>query len=130
MVRDQSGVEADASLLYVSAGQINFVLPGGATAGNAVVKVMRDNQLAGAAQIVLASVAPGLFTANSQATGPAAAMAVYVAADGSQTVARRHIHAAPRETVARRRFPSSPTGRELTCPCTEQASAGSVLWPG
>jgi len=87
MVRDQSGVEADASLLYVSAGQINFVLPGGATAGNAVVKVMRDNQLAGAAQIVLASVAPGLFAANGQATGPAAAMVVYVAADGSQTIA-------------------------------------------
>jgi uncharacterized protein (TIGR03437 family) len=87
VVRDQTGAEADASLLYVSSGQINFVLPGGAAVGNAVLKVMRDSQLAGAAQIVLASVAPGLFAANGQATGPAAAMVVYVATDGSQTVA-------------------------------------------
>ena len=86
VVRDQTGAEADANLLYVSSGQINFVLPGGAAVGNAVLKVMRDNQLAGATQIGLASVAPGLFTANGQATGPAAAMAVYVAADGSQTI--------------------------------------------
>lgn len=86
VIRDQSGAEADADLLYVSSGQINFVLPGGVALGNAVVKVMRDNQLAGAAQILLAAVAPGLFTANGQATGPAAAMAVYVAADGSQTI--------------------------------------------
>jgi uncharacterized protein (TIGR03437 family) len=87
VVRDQSGTEANASLLYVSSGQINLVLPGGAAVGNAVLKVMRDNQLAGAAQILLASVAPGLFAANGQATGPAAAMVLYVAADGSQTVA-------------------------------------------
>ena len=86
VVRDQSGAEADANLLYVSSGQINFVLPGGAAVGNAVLKVMRDNQLAGAAQILLASVAPGLFTANGKETGPAAAMVLYVAADGSQTV--------------------------------------------
>jgi uncharacterized protein (TIGR03437 family) len=87
VVRDQSGAEADASLLYVSPGQINFVLPGGAAVGNAVLKVMRDNQLAGATQIGLALVAPGLFAANGHPTGPAAAMVVYVAADGSQTIA-------------------------------------------
>ena len=84
VVRDQSGAEAEADLLYVSSGQINLVLPGGAAVGSAVLKVMRDNQLAGAAQVLLASVAPGVFTANGQATGPAAAMVVCVAADGSQ----------------------------------------------
>ena len=86
-IRDQSGAETGASLLYVSSGQISFVLPGGIALGNAVLKVMRDNQLAGASAIVLASIAPGLFTANGKETGPAAAMVVYVAADGSQTIA-------------------------------------------
>jgi uncharacterized protein (TIGR03437 family) len=87
VIRDQSGAETGASLLYVSSGQINFVLPGGIALGNAVLKAMRDNQLAGASAIVLASIAPGLFTANGKETGPAAAMVVYVAADGSRTIA-------------------------------------------
>ncbi|MFI5382182.1 MAG: carboxypeptidase regulatory-like domain-containing protein, partial [Tepidisphaerales bacterium] len=84
-VRDRYGAEMQAQLLYVSPGQINLVLPGGLTPGAAVLKVMRDDQLAGAGQISLAPVAPGLFAANSFTAGPAAAVVVYVAADGSQT---------------------------------------------
>jgi uncharacterized protein (TIGR03437 family) len=87
VVRDPTGAETAANLLYVSSGQINLVVPGGIALGNAVLKVLRDNQLAGAAPVVLNSVAPGLFTANGQETGPAAAMVLYVAADGSETVA-------------------------------------------
>jgi uncharacterized protein (TIGR03437 family) len=83
---DRFGSEADASLLYVSPGQINLVLPPGLAPGVAVLKVTRDGQPAGAAGIVLAPVAPGLFTAGGTETGPAAAMVVSVGADGSQTV--------------------------------------------
>jgi uncharacterized protein (TIGR03437 family) len=85
-VRDRYGAEAEANLLYVSPGQINLVLPPGLAMGDAVLKVTRDGQPAGAASIVMAAVAPGLFTASGMATGPAAATVVSVAADGSQTV--------------------------------------------
>ncbi len=87
VVRDQFGAEAEAGRLYVSPGQINFVLPGGDALGNAILKVMRASQLAGSVPIVLTAVAPGIFTANGKETRPAAAMVVYAAADGSQTMA-------------------------------------------
>ena len=85
-VRDRYGAEADARLLYVSPGQINLVLPPGLAPGAAVLKVTKDGQPAGAAGVVLAPVAPGIFTASGKETGPAAAMVVTVAADGSQTI--------------------------------------------
>jgi uncharacterized protein (TIGR03437 family) len=86
-VRDRYGAEASATLLYVSPGQINLVLPPGLASGPAVLKVIRDGLPAGAAGIVVAPVAPGIFTAGGTPTGPAAALVVSVAADGSQTVA-------------------------------------------
>jgi uncharacterized protein (TIGR03437 family) len=86
MVRDRSGAEADARLLYISPGQINLVLPPGLAPGAAVLKVTKDGQPAGAAGLVLAPVAPGLFTASGTETGPAAAMVVSVATGGPQAV--------------------------------------------
>jgi len=94
-IRDRYGVEAAASLLYVSGGQINLVLPPSLASGQGVLKVTRDGQPAGAAEIAIAPVAPGLFTATGAATGPAAALAVSVAADGSQTVSSTFACAAP-----------------------------------
>jgi uncharacterized protein (TIGR03437 family) len=87
IVRDKSGAESEAQSLYVSPGQINLVLPGGLASGPAVLKVMRDGQLAAAAQVLLNPVAPGLFAANGMERGPAAAIIVYVTAGGSQTSA-------------------------------------------
>lgn len=85
VVRDRWGLEEAGHLLYVSPGQINLVLPPSLSTGSAVLIVMRDGRLAAAAETSLAAVAPGLFTANGRETGPAAAIAVRVAPDGSQT---------------------------------------------
>ena len=113
VVRDRYGAEAQANLLYVSPGQINLVLPPGLATGDAVLKVTRNAAPAGAAGIVVATVAPGLFTAGGTATGPAAAMAVSVAADGSQTVSST--------------FTCSGVGNCLTAPISIQPGARTFL---
>lgn len=112
-VRDRYGAETAASLLYISPGQINLVVPPGLASGAAVLKVARTGQPAGAAELVLAAVAPGLFTASGTATGPAAAEVVSVAADGSQTASNA--------------FTCSAAGSCVTAPISIQPGARTFL---
>jgi uncharacterized protein (TIGR03437 family) len=113
IVRDRYGAEADANLLYVSPGQINLVLPPNLASGAAVLRVTRDGQPAGAVNIAINPVAPGLFTASGAASGPAAAAALSVAADGSQTVSNTFTCTAP--------------GNCLTAPIAIQPGARTYL---
>jgi uncharacterized protein (TIGR03437 family) len=62
-----------ASLLFVSAGQINLVVPGGLTAGTATV-VIRSTA-SGQAQsgtALIANTAPGIFSLDASGSGPGA----------------------------------------------------------
>jgi uncharacterized protein (TIGR03437 family) len=83
-VKDNTGVERLAGLLFVSPTQINYVIPGGTATGAALITVTSgDGSVsAGAAQMV--PVSPGLFAANADGRGVAAGYAVHVAADGAQ----------------------------------------------
>ena len=62
-----------APLTYVSAGQINAVVPY-EIAGqvNVSVEVLYLNQTSNAFPLTVAATAPGIFTANATGTGPAA----------------------------------------------------------
>jgi uncharacterized protein (TIGR03437 family) len=60
-----------APLYYVSPGQINFVLPPAAEAPSVVV--VREGTKSAALPLRLAMYAPGLFTLDGRADGPAAA---------------------------------------------------------
>ncbi len=84
-VRDSVGVERSSSLFFVSPEQINFLIPAGTAVGAANITV--TNGLGGTATgtISIAAVAPGLFTANSNGVGVAAAVALRIRADGSQS---------------------------------------------
>jgi len=78
-VTDANGATRPAPLVYVSAGQINFVIPDGTAAGAATVTVN------GASAIeAVQTVAPALFTLNGAGTGTAAATAVQVQSDNTQ----------------------------------------------
>jgi uncharacterized protein (TIGR03437 family) len=84
VMRDNAGVEREARLFFVSPTQINYEVPPGTLPGNATVIVFtQDNAAFG--NVLIANVAPGLFAANANGQGLAAAIALRVKADGSQT---------------------------------------------
>ncbi len=85
-IKDSAGTERLAPLFFVSPGQINFQIPPGTAEGTATMTVTSgDGALAvGTAQI--ASVAPGLFTANADGKGVPAGYVLRIRADNSQSV--------------------------------------------
>jgi uncharacterized protein (TIGR03437 family) len=86
-IRDSAGVERLALLFFVSAGQINLAIPPGTAPGTATITVTRDDGRSASATIQIDPVAPGLFSANADGKGVAAALAIRAGADGSQTLA-------------------------------------------
>jgi uncharacterized protein (TIGR03437 family) len=74
-VTDAAGAQRDAPLIYVSPGQINFVVPDGVAAGSATFTV--TNGSAGqAATAAVQPVMPTLFAMNGAGSGVAAATAI------------------------------------------------------
>ena len=84
-VRDSAGLERDAPLFFVSPGQINYLVPSGTRNGAATVTVTSGDGTISAGTLNLATVAPGLFAANANGSGVAAAVLLRVKADNSQT---------------------------------------------
>jgi uncharacterized protein (TIGR03437 family) len=78
-IRDSAGVERLAPLFFVSPQQINYLIPAGTATGAAQVNIS-----SGAAGVIeITNTAPGLFAANANGQGIAAALALRVRADGS-----------------------------------------------
>ena len=75
-VKDSANVSRLAPLFYVSPNQINFDIPDGTAMGMATVTIMNGDNPPPSISVPVAAVAPGLFTANSQGTGVAAAIAI------------------------------------------------------
>jgi len=75
-VKDSAGTEQLASLFFVSAGQINHLLPSGAANGAATVTVTSGDGSISIGAIQLAAVAPGLFAANANGQGVVSAVAL------------------------------------------------------
>src|SRR5262249_23156222 len=83
-VRDSAGAERAALLFFVSPAQVNYQIPPDTASGMATITITSgDGAIStGSAQIVL--VAPGLFAANANGSGVAAAVALRVKADGTR----------------------------------------------
>jgi uncharacterized protein (TIGR03437 family) len=81
---DSAGNSSAAPLLFVSPWQVTFQVPPGVALGTAQVKVNAGGGTQTASNIQVSSVAPALFTLNG--VGLAAASAVRVSTDGTQTV--------------------------------------------
>jgi|GEM_PF-1190229 len=84
LVTDSAGTERAAELIFVSAGQINYIVPTGTAAGEATVNVERDGATVAEGSLTVAPAAPSLFTANANGEGVAAAVVVQ-ASGGMQT---------------------------------------------
>jgi uncharacterized protein (TIGR03437 family) len=83
-VIDNTGAQAEMPLFYAGPQQINAQIPDGVNAGPAVLTIATPS---GGVQstAMLAAVAPGLFAANGNGQGAAAAQFVTTHADGTQT---------------------------------------------
>lgn len=84
-VVDSAGAEGPADLYYVSPAQVNYVMPAGTALGPATVTVTNAVGMSFTAFVEIAAVAPGLFSAQSDGQGLAAATVLRVKADGSQS---------------------------------------------
>jgi uncharacterized protein (TIGR03437 family) len=84
-VRDSAGTERLSPLFYVSPTQINFQIPAGTTAGAATITVT-NGSTNNAGTLTIGNVAPGIFSADSTGKGFAAAQALRIRSDSTQSV--------------------------------------------
>lgn len=84
-IKDSSGAELAAPLFFVSPTQVNYLIPAQTATGAATVTVASGDGKAATGTIRIQRVAPGVFAANSNGRGVAAAVALRVKADGSST---------------------------------------------
>lgn len=84
LITDSAGAEIAAELIFVSPGQINYVIPDGVATGPATVQVVRDGDVVAEGTLAIAVVAPNLFSANANGAGPAAANVVQAPEGGDQ----------------------------------------------
>ena len=85
VLTDSTGVERPAQLVFVSAKQVNYLIPAGMATGLAAVRITSGDGDISTGTVDIASVSPGLFTANQTGGGVAVGWAQRVAADGSET---------------------------------------------
>lgn len=74
MVKDSAGTERPAPLFFVSATQINYLIPPGTASGTAIVTVISGNGSIASGAIQVEQVSPGLFTFSSDGQGVVAAV--------------------------------------------------------
>ena len=85
-IKDASGVERLAPLLFVSPGQVNFVVPDAVATGPATITIANSAGATSTGSLAVQLVAPGVYTTSFTGQGPAAANLIRVKADGSQSV--------------------------------------------
>jgi uncharacterized protein (TIGR03437 family) len=83
-VRDSAGVTRAAQIFFVSPTQVNYLLPAGLAVGMATVTITAGNGALAVGTIQIERVAPGLFSANANGQGVAAAVVLRVRANGQQ----------------------------------------------
>jgi len=84
ILEDSKHTDFNVPLLFASPTQINMQVPSGASPGTAMIFVWRANSLVSSGSVNISSVAPSLFSFNSNGKGVAAAYALRVKADGTQ----------------------------------------------
>ncbi len=84
-VLNVASVERPAGLFFVAPTQVNYQIPPGTAAGAATVTITSGAGAVSAGTVNIASVAPGLFTANANGQGVAAAVVFRRRADGSES---------------------------------------------
>jgi uncharacterized protein (TIGR03437 family) len=84
---DSTNVPYTVQIYSVSPQQVNYLVPSKASTGRATVTVTSGDGVQTTGIVLIQEVAPGLYTANADGEGVAAAIAITTHADGSQTTA-------------------------------------------
>ena len=88
-IKDGSNSMRSASVLFASHTQINFLLPAATALGAARIAVVKpDGNTSQTTVVPVQRAAPALFSASANGHGPAAALAVRVERNGTQTLCR------------------------------------------
>ncbi len=87
-VKDSLGRQRLAPLFYVSPTQINYQLPDETATGTARISISNPGLATVTEFVQIMSVAPGLFSAQANGQGPAAADVTRIRADGSRSEER------------------------------------------
>jgi uncharacterized protein (TIGR03437 family) len=85
-IQDSAGGIRQGPLFFVSPNQINLQIPPGIAPGPAVFNVNSAAGVLASGAATIASLSPGLFSANGDGAGVAAAQVVRLHPDGTQTV--------------------------------------------
>lgn len=86
-ITDSQGTNLLAGLLAVSPEFISYIVPPETADGEAVVVVFSGEQVLASGRLIVRTVAPGLFAANANGQGPAAAATTIQLAHGETIVA-------------------------------------------
>ena len=86
-ITDSAAAVTAAPLLYVSSVQASFLIPGNVAPGTAHVRVARGGTTVLTGTLDVAAVSPGLYAANGNGAGVAAATYARSSAPGSQALA-------------------------------------------
>src|SRR5208283_5116103 len=84
-ITDSKGAVSAAPLYYVSPGQANFLVPSVVAPGTASVNVTRSGATVLTGSLTVAAISPGLYSANGNGAGVAAAVAERVSASDAVT---------------------------------------------
>lgn len=84
-ITDSAGVERSAGLFFVSPTQVNYQVPPLTANGEAVITITSGDGVPSISTAQIAAVAPGLFSADASGQGLAAAVALRIKADGTQS---------------------------------------------
>ena len=106
VLTDSTGVERPAQLVFVSVKQVNYLIPAGMATGLAAVRITSGDGDISTGVVDIASVSPGLFTANATGGGVAAGSVLRVAEDGIRQGLRDWTRA--RRRTARRGIADRP----------------------
>ena len=84
-IEDSSGNQQPLPFFFVSPGQINAAIPSGVSNGIALITFSNQGTVVGQSNVMVAAVAPALFTANDNGQGVPIGVVITDHADGSQT---------------------------------------------
>jgi len=83
LIQPASSATLVAKTFYVSATQINFVMPAATPIGTVRVEIVGPEIIFGTAPVLIQPVAPALFSADLSGSGVAAALSLHVSLAGS-----------------------------------------------
>jgi uncharacterized protein (TIGR03437 family) len=83
-IKDGANIDHSAKLFFVSPMQVNYLIPAGIAPGPATVTLTSGDGSTAAGMVQIANVAPGLFSANADGRGVAAAYILRAPNNSSQ----------------------------------------------